>query len=518
MSLKVPAVARFDNIKNDSLMRLLTMPYKPFLLKFTAGALAVALSGCTLGPPHQTPSISTPLAWKEAAPTAPTAPTVSNTIASAAPAPGWVRAEPADTHERGDWWELFGDATLNQLAAQLQISNHNIAAAVANYAQAEALLAQQNAALWPSLTLSGSGQRNGGSGSSSDSYNASLSANWSLDVWGRLRNSVSSVQAQAQASQADLGAARLSALGALARNYFNLRAADAEIALLTRSVQGYQRALEISRNQYQAGIAAQTDVLQAQTQLLKAQASRIALHNSRATLEHALAVLVGRAPAEFSLASQAAPSSPAIPAIPPSLPSTLLQRRPDIAAAERAVAAANARIGVAQSAYYPALSLSAASGSHASHTTELFSAPAALWSLGISLAQVVFDAGANRAGVAAAQAAHSASVAQYRQTVLAAFQSVEDQLSSAALLAQQEQFNAAAAAAAERAAEKILNRYQAAQLDYASVVVAQNAALEAQRSLLQTQAQRQTTAVALIQALGGGWHAPWGAGELAERP
>lgn len=390
----------------------------------------------------------------------------------------------------------------------MQVSNQNIAAAVANYAQAQALVREQRAALFPTVTADGSARRSGARNTSpTTATSASLQADWAPDVWGRLRQAVSGAQASAQASEADLASARLSAVGELATNYFALREADAELQLLAVTLEGYERSLGIARNRYNAGIAAQTDVLQAQTLYVNTQAERVALQRTRDTLEHAIAVLVGAAPAEFVL--RPADWTPVVPGIPAGVPSTLLQRRPDIAAAERAVATANAQIGIARSAYFPSLTLNAALSSSASRVGDLFNASNMLWSLGLSVAQTVFDAGAIGARVDAAKAAHEAAVASYRQTVLTAFQNVEDQLTAGASLAQQEGLRREASAAADLTEQQFLNRYRQGQVSYTDVVTAQVSALNARRTLLQLQVNRQSAAVALIQALGGGWQAEW---------
>ncbi|MCW8199338.1 efflux transporter outer membrane subunit [Verminephrobacter aporrectodeae subsp. tuberculatae] len=454
-------------------------------------ALAVALlPACSVAPPYQRPEIPLPAAFKEAGAT-------------------WAPAVPADALEHGAWWEAFGDAELNRLAQQLQQSNQNIAAAVAAQAQAQAVLRQQRAALWPAVGLSGRSTRSGGAAAnrSSDSAKATLELDWAPDLWGRLSSGLNQAQASAQASAADLAGARLAALGSLAAAYFQLRAADAEIDLLDATVAGYARSLHIVQNRYAAGIAAQTDVLQAQTQHANARADLAALHQQRAQLEHAVAVLTGQAPAAFALPR--ARWIVQLPEIPPGLPSTLLQRRPDIAAAERAVAAANAQIGVQHAAYFPSLSLNASLGGSGSGVAELLRAPGTLWSLGLTLAQALFDAGANAARQEQAQAAHGARVAVYRQTVLTAFQSVEDQLTRLHTLQEQEPLRREATAAAERSAQQMLNRYHSGQLGYTEVVTAQATALSAQRALLQLQLERQLAVVALIQALGGGWQLPW---------
>ncbi len=462
-------------------------------LEFSVLALAAALAGCAVGPRYETPASAAPAAWKEQPAAA-----------------GWLPAAPADALDRGDWWKRFGDATLDALAARVQVSNQNIAAAVSSYAQAQALVREQRAALWPQVSIKGSGARNGSRQSGSvpaNSFAADLGVDWAPDVWGRLRQAVTGAQANAQASEADLASARLSAIGTLAIDYFSLREADAEIGLLDQTIAGYERAYTITRNRYAAAIAAQTDVLQAQSQLASARSSRVALQRNRATLEHAIAVLVGAAPADFSLPPAA--WTPTVPGVPAGVPSTVLQRRPDIAAAERAVAAANAQIGIARAAYFPNFGLSASVGSGASRLGDLFKASSTLWSLGVSVAQVVFDGGAIGAGVDAARAAYDASVARYRQTVLGAFQGVEDQLTTAATLAQQEVLLREASHAADLTEQQLLNRYRAAQVSYTDVVTAQVAALSARRTLIQTQVSRQTAAVALIQALGGGWQPGW---------
>ena len=454
-------------------------------------ALAAVLAGCAVGPVYERPLAAVPVAWKEAP-----------------AAEGWLPAAPADLLDRGPWWQLFGDAGLNELAERVQVSNQNIAVAVANYAQARALVREQRSTLFPTLGLSGSasrsGNRDGDRSTAGGSADVSLGASWTPDVWGRLRTAVGSAEAQAQASAADLAAARLSAQGLLASNYFSLRETDAELALVGETLAGYERSLTITQNRYQAGIAAQSDVSQAQTLLANTRADRVALQRSRANLEHAIAVLVGVPPSDFGIPVLAA-WTPVVPSVPLGVPSTLLQRRPDIAAAERSVAVANAQIGIQRSAYYPSLSLSASLGRSSTSVSDLFSASNLLWSLGFSASQVIFDAGAISARVDAAKAAYDASVASYRQTVLSAFQSIEDQLTATASLAEQEVLRREASAAADRTEQQILNRYRAGQVSYTEVVTAQATALNARRTVLQLVASRQNAAVGLIQGLGGGW-------------
>jgi len=455
--------------------------------------LLLALSACAVGPSYQRPAFTAPLAYKEAE--------------------GWVVAVPADALDRGPWWALFGDAELDALAAQVEVSNQNVAAATAAYTQARALLAAQRASLFPVVSLSGgaSRSRNGGSdGGARNNFQASIGASWEPDVWGRLRSANDGAEASAQASAADLASARLSAQGELAIAYFGLRQTDAQRALLAETLTGYERSLQIARNRYNAGIVGRTDVLQAETQLANAQADALGLGRSRAQFEHAIAVLVGKTPAEFQITPQAALTSrnSQVPDVPLALPSTLLQRRPDIAAAERRVAAANAQVGIAQSAYYPSLGLNGSVGVGASSVSALSNASSLLWSLGVSAAQTLFDAGATRERVNAASAANDAAVARYRQTVLVAFQDVEDQLAATRVLKAQEALRRQAAESAEQVQAQVQRRYEAGQVSYSDVVAAQATALSARRALVQLVADRQTTAVALIQSLGGGWRAP----------
>lgn len=451
-------------------------------------AAAALTSACSLTPTYQAPTTPQPAAFKEAG--------------------DWIPAAPADALERGPWWRLFNDPALDSLMAQVDVSNQNVAAAVASYEQARALAQEARAAFFPAVSLNGSANRSGGGGSNSNSngssYRLSLGGSWEPDVWGRLRASSKAASASAQASAADLAAARLSAQGELAANYFSLRAADTQRALLGTTTEGYQRVLQITQNRFNAGIAAKSDVLQAQTQLANAQSDALTLDRQRAQLEHAIAVLVGKAPADFALAPDPAWRG-TVPAVPVGVPSTLLQRRPDIASAERRVAAANEQIGIARAGYYPNIGLTASYGTGGTAVSDLFKASTAVWSLGLSAAQLIFDAGETRARVAGARAAQEEAAARYRQTVLAAFADVEDQLSAVRILAQQEELQRQASAAADQVEQQMLNRYRAGQVSYPEVVQAQATALAARRALAQSQASRQSTAVALIQSLGGGW-------------
>ncbi|WP_394781063.1 efflux transporter outer membrane subunit [Undibacterium sp.] len=464
-------------------------------------AIALLLSACAVGPDYKKPEAPTPAAYKENQ--------------------DWVPAAPADALDRGTWWTLFNDPVLNQLEASVEVSNQNVAAAIAAYEQARALVREQRAALFPVVTLDGGGTRSGSGGGNatvnpttgavinsgsraSNNYQVSIGGSWEPDVWGNLGRTVSGASASAQASAADLASAKLSAQGELATNYISLRQTDAQKALLADTIVAYQRSLQITQNRYNAGVATKSDVLQAQTQLANTQADEVGLVRQRAQLEHAIAVLVGKAPGDFTLTP--AEWSATIPEVPTGIPSVLLQRRPDIAAAERRVAASNEQIGIAQSAYYPNLKLNASYGYGASRVADLFSTASNVWSLGLSAAQTLFNAGATRARVEGAQAAYQQTVANYRQTVLTAFQGVEDQLAATHVLAQQQELRRQASTAADQVEQQALNRYRQGQISYTDVVTAQATALSARSALIQSQADRQTTSIALIQALGGGWH------------
>ena len=480
------------NYRIHSCLRPLQKGWRLIWLINSAGALSLLLGACSFTPQETGTALTPPAAWKTAAPQA-----------------GWISADQARVWQAGRWWALFGDAQLDALMPQVDVSNQNLAQAVANVAQAQALLRQQQAALWPTVGASASANRAGGQDTATThSGSVGLNVSWAPDLWGKLGDAARAQGASVQASQADLAAARLSAQGSLAQAWFALREADAEMALMDDIITGYERSAKITQNRYDAGIAARTDALQAQSTLENARASRVALQRSRALSEHAIALLVGRAPADFSL--PVAPWIDTVPAIPAGVPAELLLRRPDVAATERAVAAANARIGVARSAYFPQLTLSGGIGSSGSNLLDAISAPKMLWSLGVALAQVVFDAGARTAAVDQAVAAHDGATAAYRQAALSAMKDVEDQLTGLQTLAEQVERTRAAAAAAAGAEQRILNSYQAGLSAYTDVVTAQATALNARRAVMQLQLQRQQSAVSLVQALGGGWQAPWG--------
>jgi NodT family efflux transporter outer membrane factor (OMF) lipoprotein len=464
-----------------------------------AASLLVLLTACSMTPAYETPALKSP------------APVAYKALE------GWKTAVPSDHLDRGDWWTLLGDPRLNALAERVKVDNQTIARAEAAYRQARALVREQRASLFPSIDLSGSGSKSGGGGTKTTTsaggatragdtqrYQVGIGASWEPDVWGRIRAGISGAKAGAQASAADLAAAQLSAQGELATSYLGMRRADTEVALVTTTVEGYQRSLQITQNRYNAGIAPKSDVLQAQSQLANAQSTLEGLVQTRATFENAIAVLVGEPASSFRLAADAS-WKPVVPEIPVGVPSTLLERRPDVAAAERRVAAANTDIGVARAAFFPTFSLSANGNSTASKLGDLFATSANTWSLGLSAAQTLFDAGARKARVEQSRAAYDATAADYRQTALQAFEDVENQLTTARTLERQYALQLTASQAADQTEQMLLNQYLAGQVAYTDVVAAQASALSARRALVTTAVSRQTTAVALVQALGGGW-------------
>jgi len=465
------------------------------IMRASAKAVAaLALGGCMVGPDYERPVASAPAAFREAQ--------------------GWKVAQPGDTAPRGPWWAIFADPDLDALEAQVEISNQTIAAAAARMRDAQAATQAANAALWPMATANGAALRSsratGGANASpgaavGNSYNIVLDANWEIDLWGRIRRGIEASTAGAQANQADLAAATLSAQALLAQDYLLLRIQDAQIALLRETVAAYERSFALTRNQYAAGIVARGDVAQAQAQLKSTQAQVFDAGITRAQLEHAIAVLIGKPPSELTIPPRTVVA--VFPDIPVTVPSALLERRPDIAAAERRAAAANAQIGVAQAAFFPALSLSAAGGLQSSVIGNLLSLPSRYWSLGPALAQTVFDAGLRSAQKAQAIAVYDETVANYRASVLNGFQDVEDNLSALSLLAQEETVQDEAVTAARQAAAIASNQYQAGITSYLAVVVLQASALNSERNALTIRGRRFTASVALIKALGGGFDA-----------
>lgn len=451
------------------------------------------LGGCAVGPDYQRPAMALPAAYKE--------------IPS-----GWKLAAPADHLPRGDWWLIYRDPYLNDLAAQVRVSNQNVQVAVARYRQARASAQAARAGFFPTLGLNVSGSRNRSSGDNNSNSGGSVSsgnsttldASWEPDLWGLVRRSVESSDASTQASAADLAAAELSAQAELVQDYLQLRIIDSQRRLAADTIAAYRRSLQLTQNQYAAGIVTKADVAQAQGQLKTAEAQAIDLDLSRKQLEHAIAILIGKAPTDFSLAENAN-WRPFVPAIPAGVPSDVLERRPDVASAERAAASANAQIGVARAAYFPALTLTASGGFQSGDLANWFNAPGRVWSLGASLAQFIFDGGARVARDQQAVAAYDASAAAYRQTVLGALQEVEDNLAGLSLLGKEIDAQRQALAANQESERLALNQYKAGTVSYLNVVTAQTARYNSASSVLQSQGRQLSASVLLVKALGGGW-------------
>jgi NodT family efflux transporter outer membrane factor (OMF) lipoprotein len=445
------------------------------------------LASCAVGPDYKRPAVDAAPAFKE-----------EN---------GWKPTEPADALSRGPWWLIFHDDVLSGLEDQIDISNQNVKSAAAAVEQARALVQEAQAGFWPTLTASIGRTRDRQGASPPHNVNsAGGSISWPLDIWGQVRRSVESNKASAQFSEAALASARLSAQAQLASDYFQLRGQDQLQVLLDDTVKADELAFKITENRYRVGVAARADVVTAQTQLLSAQAQQVSVAIQRGTLEHAIAVLVGQQPATFSVAPVAIRTD--VPTVPTGVPSTLLERRPDIAEAERKAASANAQIGVAKAAYFPALSLTGtAQYQSGGALSDLFRVPNQVWSVGPSLAQTLFAGGLHRAQVAAARAAWEQSVDDYRQTVLAGFQQVEDELVALRVLENQSGVEDQLVLAAREAEKLTLNQYKAGTVPYSSVITAQTTRLASEQSALTVFINRLTASVTLIEALGGGWSA-----------
>ncbi|RKI13652.1 efflux transporter outer membrane subunit [Corallococcus sp. AB030] len=459
------------------------------------------LSACAVGPDYQRPTAVVPARFKEAT-------------------EGWKPAEPNDRHDRGPWWKRFGDAELDALEEKVANANQTVASYEAAYRQARALVAEARASLFPTLGASGSAARAKGAGRSTtipgginagastvgNIFDLSLDASWEPDLWGSVRRQVSGAKASAQAAGSDLDNAKLAAQGLLAQNYFQLRALDATQLLLNDAVTGYQKSLQLTQNRYAQGVAARPDVLQAQTQLALARASATENEIARATYEHAIAVLVGEPASTFSVPRVPLTATP--PPLPLEFPSTLLERRPDIAAAERRAAAANEQIGVAMAAWFPSLNLSASGGFVSSTLAQWLTAPHLVWSLGPQLVATLFDGGLRAARTEQSFATYDQAVANYRATVLAAFQDVEDNLVSLRVLEQEVVIQQEAVGYARQTLDVVLNQYKAGTVTYLQVVTAQNTLYSAQQTLASIAGRRMVSAVGLIKALGGGWDTP----------
>ena len=467
-------------------------------MRITAGLALAVLAACTVGPDYQRPSATVPAKFKEAE--------------------GWKPAEPKEAASGEPWWSVYGDPTLDDLERQVVISNQTLKASEAAYRTAEAIVGEGEAGLFPTLNATGSATRSGrGAGSSSsssfgtsgrasvqNSFSAATQATWILDIWGSIRRTVESDVANAQASAADLAAAQLSAQGTLAADYFELRIADATKNLLDSEVEAFSRSLQITQNRYNVGTAARTDVVSAQAQLENTRAQSIAVGIQRAQFEHAIAVLIGKAPADFALEPK--PIDNVMPTVPPGLPSALLERNPSIAAAERAMAAANAKIGVAVAGYFPTVTLGASYTQSSSMLDQLFNSANSLWSFGLAdISMPLFNGGLTNAQVAAARATYDQSIATYRQSVLTAFQQVEDELAASRILESQAEVQGRAVQASAEAERLTLNQYRAGTVDFTAVITAQATSLTSQQAALTILQSRYVASVNLIEALGGGW-------------
>lgn len=462
-------------------------------LSLLATGLSIALAGCSLAPEYKVPPVSIPASFKEAG--------------------TWQKAAPADAAPRGNWWSYFGDQTLNELQQRIDKSNLDLAIAVARYDAARAVAAQANAGLFPEIDAIGGVTRNRQAagrplrGSNQpdvyDNYGLGLGLGYEVDLWGRVRNQVNAGEALVKASSADLESVRLGLQAELANNYFRLRGLDAVAQLLADTLEAYSKQLELTNNRHREGIVSGLDVSRAQTQLEEVRAEVYDNQAQRALLEHAIAYLVGEPASNFAIAPAVLRIS--LPDIPAAMPSTILQRRPDVAAAERRVAAANAEIGVARAAFFPSITLGLSGGYQNVVSAGLLTAPNVFWSIGPQALMSIFDAGRRDALVASAQAATDEAAAKYRSTVLQAFKEVEDNLALLHHLRQQKVAEAAAVAAADHTFQLATNRYREGAVNYIEVVDAEAAKLRTERTALDIDTRGLLAAVGLIKALGGGW-------------
>jgi NodT family efflux transporter outer membrane factor (OMF) lipoprotein len=473
----------------------------PWLLGLSAIAV-LHIGGCAVGPKYNRPTAEVPSAYKE----------VGN----------WKQAQPNDQNLGGNWWELFQDPQLNALEAQVNVSNQNLKVAEAQYTQARAVLRYNRAAYLPTINGGASATRNRVSnnrppslatnGVTYNDFQIPLELSYELDVWGRVRRTVESYREQAQASAADLATVNLSMHAELALGYFQARTLDAEEQLLNSTVTQYQQALDLIEDRFSGGLASDLEVQQARTQLETTRAEAIDVGVARAQYEHAVAVLIGKPPADFSLAALPLTTPP--PPIPAGLPSELLERRPDIAAAERRVASANAQIGVAKAAYYPNITLGATGGFESGVISTLLSGPSVLWSAGGSAVEPLFDGGRRRANLDQAIAAYDQTVANYRETVLTGFQQVEDNVAALRILEHEAQVQNNAVIAAQKYLELADTRYKGGVTSYLELTTAQSAALSDELTAVNILGRRMVNAVTLVQALGGEWNSS----ELPQRP
>lgn len=459
--------------------------------------LALLAVGCSVGPKYQRPDLQAPMAYKETPPEA---------------YKEWKAANPSDTAIRGDWWTLFGDPDLNKLEEQVDVSNQNLKAAQARFAQARALIKVSQSQKYPTITAGAdiTGNRDSSTyalatsktSSSFGNFGLPVDVSYEVDAWGRVRHSIEAARAEAQATAADLETLRLSYHAELAYDYFELRSADAEQQLLDDTVVAYQKALELTENRFEGGVAAGAEVAQAKTQLEATKTQDTDLAVRRAQFEHALAVLTGKSPAEFSLPPKSVVDPPAVPV---GLPSQLLERRPDVAAAERRVEEANAQVGIAHAAFFPQIVLGAVLGLEGQSVTDWLNWPSRFWAVGPGVLQTVFDGGRRRAQQQSAEFNYDATVATYRETALDAFQQVEDNLAALRVLEKETTTQRAAVAAAEQSLELSSNRYTGGLVTYLEVVTAQGTALANERMAVDILRRRMDASVLLIKALGGGW-------------
>jgi len=457
------------------------------LAALIVGALAAVLGACAVGPDYTRPATDVPAIFKEAP-------------------EGWKVAQPADQSDRGAWWSIYDDAQLSALEYELNQSNQTIAQYAAAYRQARALVGEASAAYSPNFGVNASGSRaQTFSGPIRKSYSLSLNASWEPDFWGSVSRTIAAQQAGQQTAAADLANARLSAQATLAQTYFQLRAFDASQTLLDNTVVAFQRSLQLTQSRYAQGIVARSDVIQAQTQLQSAQAAAIDNGVARALFEHAIAVLVGQPASTFSVPPSPLNATP--PAVPAEMPSAILERRPDIASAERSAGAANEQIGVATAALFPTLTVSATGGFQSSLISKLLRAPSRFWTVGPNLAANLVDGGLRRAQTEAARAAYDQTVATYRLTVLAAFRDVEDNLASLRILEQEAVVQQQAVESARQALAIMNNQYKAGTVGYVNVLVAQTTAFTAEQKLSTIAKQRMASSEGLVKALGGGWNA-----------
>jgi NodT family efflux transporter outer membrane factor (OMF) lipoprotein len=466
---------------------------KSFYLGLTA-AVVLLCAGCMVGPDYFKPSVPMTATYKEDQ--------------------GWKLARPSDTIPRGKWWEIFGDPQLNALEEQVSEANQNVKVAEAHFRQARALIGFARAGLFPTVSagFSASSLRDStnrpfvtsANGASTGDFLLTGDISYEIDLWGRIRRSVTAAREEAQATAGDLESARLSIQAELAVDYLELRSADAQQRLLNDTVQAFKEALQLTINRFEGGAAPKSDVAQAQTQLETTQVQATDIAVQRAQLEHAIAVLIGKPPAEFSL--QPAPLDLLPPDIPAGLPSELLERRPDIAAAERRVAEANEQIGIAKAAYFPTVTLNALLGFESSSIRNLGGWQSFLWAVGSSLAQTIFDGGRRRATSEAALANYDATVASYRQSTLDAFQQVEDNLAALRILEQETQQQERAVVSARESLQLFTNRYKGGVDNYLQVITAQTVALTNERNQVDIMRRRMDASVLLVKALGGGWN------------